>query len=222
MYADIFFITLFIFGASSFLSWFITFDYRKTGGKNKLYWSLGLWFFAFATLLEILFSAGYYNRLMADSYIFIVAFLVQLLAAGSIVLLNSKRISTIYLAYSMIADAFLIYALATQPVGNLILNGVFHGTLPALITIGSSVITVPAAVILVVVSLLSLKKKMNLRIVSIILGIIVLSATGALYIASFPAFLYVGNLVGILLLWLGFLHFGPVTSVKGVKEHVNG
>ncbi len=222
MYGEVFAVTLFVFAASFLLSLIISAGYFRQRKSSTMFWSCGLWLFSVSALLEVFFSAGYFSEAAIDSYLFLVALLVQLLSLGSISLLPSGKYLKPYAVYSIGTDVFLVYALAASSVGNIILNGVVYGALPVIVTVGSSLITFPAAAILLAVAALSYRKTHNRKLLSIIAGTIVVSAAGALYIAYFPAFLYVAELIGIVLLWIGFVDFSVFSRFVGVAKHVNG
>ncbi len=222
MYGEVFGVTVFVFAASFLLSTIISYSYMGSRGKSVLFWALGMWLFAAAAFLEILYSAGIYSEFLIDLYLFLVAFLVQLLSMGSVLLVKSTLIARAYAVYSIAADIFLVYALASTTVGNLLLDGVVHGSIPLAVIAGSSAITFPAAVILVAVSAISFRRKRCWKLLSIITGTVVVSAAGTLYIASFPSLLYVAELVGIVLLWAGFVDFSSIFRLVEVRKHVNG
>ena len=84
--------------------------------------------------------------------------IVEFLALGSVSLLNKKRLTESYLIFNIAADIFLLFSLATNNVGDIITHGVVFGPLPILVTIASSMVTFPAAVLLVVISAVSYRK----------------------------------------------------------------
>ena len=47
-------------------------------------------------------------------------------------------------------------------------------------------------------------QKHNPRMLSIILGVIVVATAGSLYIAAIPELLYYSEFIGMVLLWFGF------------------
>ncbi len=130
--------------------------------------------------------------------------IVELLALGSISLVKSDNIKRVYLLYCIIISAVTLYFVITEPVGNLITNYVVFGPLPLGIIASSSLATFPAALILIVVAAQSYRQKKNNKMLSIIIGTIIVSIAGGLYIAKFPAFLYIAEFIGIILLWFGF------------------
>ena len=213
--------TLFIFMASAVLAFLLTKHY--VGGKNRsfLYWSAGMWLFAFAVLLEVVFSFSIYKPVLMGTYLFAVAVLVQMLSLGSLNLLKKRGFMLSYAVYSVIVDIFLLFSLVLTPVGNIIINGVVFGALPLLVTIASSFVTFPAAAILIVTAVLSYRTRKSYKMLDIIAGTVVVSIAGTLYIAAFPAFLYFAEFIGILLLWFGFVNFRTLFVKKEVNKVVN-
>ena len=75
---------------------------------------------------------------------------------------------------------------------------------PLLVTVFSTLITIPASIVLLAVAILGYLKTKNKKMLSIIAGVVFVVIAGTLYIVSFPALLYISEFVGILLLWYGF------------------
>ncbi len=214
--------TIIIFVLSFGLSTVITASYRNNRTSSLLTWSVGLWVFSIAVLLEVLFSTGIYSQILIKSYLFLVALLVELLALGSVLLLRNKRFTAGYSIYAAISTIFLLYVMATAgSLGNLLSNGVVFGLIPVMVAIGSALISGPAAVLLILISAVSYRKRKDPKLLSIIAGVVVVSIAGSLYIAAFPAFLYYSEFVGVLLLWLGFVDFkNMMSNWRSVKKNV--
>lgn len=189
---------------SVLLSIVLTRSYFRHKSASYIAWSAGLWLFTIAVLEELLFSDGIYSQFMIKVYLALVAILVQFLAIGSLMLAGKRMANRAYYLYSIAATAFLIFTLAISSVGDIITNYVVYGPLPLMTTAASSMVTFPAAVILIVMAALSYKQTHNRKMLSIIAGVIVVSIAGTLYIAKFPSFLYYAEFIGILLLWAGF------------------
>ena len=199
------FSTLMIFALTVPLASLMTYKYIGKRGKHQLYWSIGLWLFAFGVLLEVLFSFNIYNQILIKTYLLAVALLVAFLALGSVALLKNKKFQLYYGIFMIFSTVFVFYSLLVSNIGDILTNYVVFGFLPVLIVIASSIMTFPAAAILIIVAVLSYRKTSNKKMLSIITGVIIVSIAGSLYIAHFPAFLYYSEFIGILLLWLGFI-----------------
>lgn len=193
---------------SVILALFLTNLYKNRKSLNYASWSIGLWLFTLGVLEEVMFSVGLYSQFLIRSYLVIVAVLVMFLAMGSLQLTDYRRFRILYYLYSLATTVFILLVMYITPIGNIISNYVVFGPLPILVTISSSLITFPAAVIILIVALMSYRRTQSYKMLSIIAGVIVVSVAGTLYIAKFPAFLYYAEFVGILLLWIGF--FNPV------------
>ncbi len=183
----------------------MTYKYVKKKGKSQLYWSIGLWLFALGVLLEVLFAFNIYNQVLIKAYLISVALLVSFLALGSVVLLKNKKVLLYYSIFLVISAFFVLYSLIASNIVNVLTDHVVYGILPILVVISSSIMTFPAAAILIAVAVISYRKTSNKKMLSIIAGVIIVSAAGSLYIAHFPTFLYYSEFIGILLLWLGFI-----------------
>lgn len=206
--------TALIMVLSAILAYFMTSKYFSARNKSMAFWSIGLWLFTVGVLEEILFASGVYSQLLIKSYLAIVAILVQFLAMGSLSLVPSKKIQNAYLVYSVAAFVFLVYSLGVTGIGNIISSSVVFGPLPLLVILSSSLITFPAAVILLITAAVTYRRTRSNKMLSIIAGVIIVSVAGTLYIAKFPAFLYLAEFIGILLLWLGFFDFKSRSQPK--------
>lgn len=215
MYTVVAVSTIIIFVLSFFLSTLISVSYARDRSHSALLWSLGMWTFSVCVLLETFFAMGTYSQFLIKLYLVLVAVLVEFLAMGSLTHVHRKMFVYLYAAYSIAITAFLAYEMVTVgPLGNLLREGVVNGSLPTMVTVGSVLITAPGATLLIILPLISFLKEKNFRILSIILGVLVLSAGGTLYIASFPSVLYLSEFVGILLMWIGYINFRSIFPRK--------
>lgn len=197
-------ITSVTFVLSAVLALFLFSSYRRARRPSLAFWTAGMAVFTFGVLLEILFALDIVPLVLVDVYLFSVALIVELLALGSMELLSSRAKRRAYQAFCVATTAFLALMLALYGSVNIVQDYVAFGN-PALpVILGSSFITFPASVILVWMALLSYSKTGSRKMLSIVAGVIVVVIAGTLYIAAFPAFLYVSEFIGILLLWAGF------------------
>ena len=199
------FSTLLIFFLTVPLASLMTYNYIKKKGESRFYWSVGLWLFAFGVLIEVLFAFNIYSQILIKTYIFTVAILVAFLSLGSAVLLKNKKFFMYYSIFLILSAIFVEYSLINSNVGNVLTNHVVFGILPVLVVISSSIMTFPAAAVLILTAVLSYRKTSSKKMLSIISGVVIVSIAGSLYIAHFPAFLYYSEFIGIFLLWLGFV-----------------
>ena len=178
--------------------------YQKNHGLHLLYWGLGLLVFVISVFLELLMAAGIFSRFLIDLYLFLVAILVDFLAMGSFALFGNKKYLNYYYLYTGLASIFLLITLILYPVGRIIIHHIVFGPLPLMVVVSSSFVSFPAAFFIILIAALSYKKSRNIKLLSIIAGVIVVSIAGTLYIAAIPVFLYYAEFIGILLLWIGF------------------
>ncbi len=187
------------------LALIITNRYAKKKTKSLLFWSLGIWCFVVGVFLEVLFAVNIYSNFLIGFYLLIVGLLVEFLALGSVQLLNSKKINMIYYTFAILTTLLLLYSIAVTPIGNVITHYIVYGNIPIFVVLTSSLVTFPAAIILIYTASISFIKTANKKLLGIILGVIIVSIAGTLYIVQYPAFLYIAEFVGILLLWYGFI-----------------
>jgi hypothetical protein len=197
--------TAVIFLLSGALATLLTKKYFKNRNRAYLFWSLGLWCFAAGVMLEVLFALNVYSPLLAIVYLLIVVVLVELLAMGSMELISTKWLKQAYTIFAILATLYVAYTLETTSIGNILVDYVVAGVLPISIVISSSIATFVAAVILFIVALKGYIKTKNRKLLSIIAGVVIVSVAGTLYLVQYPAFLYIAEFIGILLLWLGFI-----------------
>ncbi len=199
--------TIIIFLLSAVLAVYLTRNYLRIKARSLIFWSAGLWLFALGVILEILFAFGIYSEFLIATYLFVVALLVNSLALGSMELLKSRKLKWPYYIFSIAAETALLYSLVVSNIGNIISTYVVWGILPLLVVTMSSIITFVAAIILVVIAVMTYLRTKNKKMLSIIAGVIIVSVAGSLYIVQFPAFLYYSEFIGIVLLWFGFFSF---------------
>ncbi|MGC8514822.1 MAG: hypothetical protein ACP5OC_01640 [Thermoplasmata archaeon] len=204
--------TLIILILSIGLSIIISINLFRKRARSLLFWSAGFWVFSISVAIEVIFAFGIFSGILIRAYLFLVAILVEFLALGSVSLLKRKRTSNTYIIFNIAADIFLLYSLASTSIGDIVTHGVVFGPIPLLVTIASSIVTFPAAVLLVLISAISYRKTRNSKLLSIIVGVIVVSIAGTLYVVAFPSFLYYAELAGIALLWLGFVDFKSLSK----------
>ncbi len=197
-------ITATTFVLSLLLAFYMTRKYRKTRSKPLRFWSLGMQAFSVGVFIEVVFAIGVESNLLVSFYFFLVAMIVELLALGSIQLLKSKQIKNVYYVFCLITTILLLLSVIAYKSPGFVSNYVAWGVPPLLVTIFSTIITIPASLVILAVAIKGYLKTKSVKMISIIAGVIFVGIAGTLYIVSFPSLLYASEFIGILLLWSGF------------------
>jgi len=90
-------------------------------------------------------------------------------------------------------------------------QGIIVGDPPAMLLVLSTIVTVPATIVLLGTAVASLRRTFRWSHVTMIAGACILGAGGAFYIASFPVILYYAEFVGIILLFVGLVNLSRVS-----------
>ena len=171
-----------------------------------LYWGLGLLLFFVTLVQEAVLDFGAWSQALIQSYLVLVAVLVGILSMGSAEISLDRRWRWPYYGYlAATCVALVVVGFTTTISPSIVSSGVVSGVPPASIDLVSSLITFPAAVLLIVSALYGALKYHRFHLIYIAIGTAVISAAGTLYLVSFPATLYYAEFFGILLLFLGFV-----------------
>jgi uncharacterized membrane protein len=130
-------------------------------------------------------------------------FLVELLAIGSVQIFNNKLIKNAYYVYAFAVTLVSILLISINKMPNPVVNYVISGMPSQSVILISSIATSVAVIIILAGAILSYMKTKKIKILSIIIGVILFSIAGTLYIVSFPELLYYGELIAVIFLWLG-------------------
>ncbi len=180
--------------------------FRKERRTCHLYWGVGL-FLVFVTLVEeAVLDIGVWSQLLIQSYLILVAVLVGILSLGSAELSLSGRWRTFWFGYiGVMSAALVVVGLMISVPSSIVVDGVVSGLPPTWISVLSSLVTVPGALLLIVSSLYGAIRQRRFNLLYIAFGTAVISAAGALYLVSLPVTLYYAEFVGVVLLFLGFV-----------------
>ncbi len=212
--------TIVFFILSSALAVSLTNAYMKKNEKSYIYWSLGFWFFALSDLLEVFFAFGIGNTslIIVQVYLFIIAFMVIPIAIGSLELVKSALARRLYVVYSIVTTLILGYYTFSASMNNMISDGMVAGMIPMTVIISSSLITIPATLVIIAIAGMSLVRSRKPKMLWIIAGMLTFAFGGTLYIASFPAAIYYVEFFGLVMLWLGFFDFRVLRKTTLVKK----
>ncbi len=189
-----------------FLAVLVLLRFRKEGRRSHLYWGVGL-LLVFVTLAqEVVLYIGVWSEPFVQTYLILVALLVSILSLGSAELSLKGRWKASWFAFVIVTGVALTVVgfLYTVP-SSIVVDGVVSGSAPTPILLVSSIVTFPAAALLVGSSLYGAIWQKQRHLLFITFGTLVIAAAGALYLVSVPVTLYYAEFVGVALLFLGFV-----------------
>lgn len=195
--------------------------FARSHFPTELMWGVGLALASVATAGELLVYLGVVTTPLLQLYVFLSAAIVGMLSLGSTRVLRQRSVRVGYTAYTLAACALVAVFSFTTPLSpaSMVTGGVISGNPPATLLVLSSLVTVPATLVLLGAVLLALRKQWRWRTVMMGIGASVLAAGGALYIASFPVALYYSEFVGIVLITLGLVSLPHVSAVQDSTGH---
>jgi hypothetical protein len=180
----------------------------RTRKHSQLGWGVGLGFGAAATGIELVAYLGVVSTVMLQAYVFFSAVIVGTLSLGSVRAFRRPIYRNLYAGYIIAVSAIVGVFCFTTPVSDsMVQSGVISGNPPVFLLVLSSLITVPATIVLLGFAVISLRRAFHWKGLLMIAGASVLAAGGAFYIASFPVALYYAEFLGIVLLFIGLTDF---------------
>jgi hypothetical protein len=206
-------VVLTVLAGRGFFRFFVTHRHSQLG------WGVGLAFGAVATGIELSAYLGAVSSIMLQAYVFFSAAIVGTLSLGSVRAFRRPIYRNLYAGYIIATSAVVGLFCFTTPVpGSMVQAGVISGNPPPFLLILSSLITVPATVVLLGFAVISLRRAFHWKGLLMIAGASVLAAGGAFYIASFPVALYYAEFIGIVLLFIGLTDFSRWLNVAPVAS----
>jgi hypothetical protein len=197
----------------------------ETRSRPQVMWGGGLAFAAAAMAVESVVYFGVVNSAILQTYVFLSAAIVGVLSLGATRVLRRPRIESAYTAYTLGAVAVVAAACVVTPLpSSMVSSGIITGNPPLLLILLSSLVTVPATVVLLTATFVSLRRSHRWQTLLMAAGALILGAGGALYIASFPIALYYAEFLGILLLFFGLVSLQSSTTAPALStaSHPSG
>lgn len=203
-----------IFLVNAALAMLLTRFYLKDRSISSLIWGAGMRFFAIAALLELLFAFGVYSGFLAKVYLFAIAMPLLIFSIGHMQFAKSKKVKQYYYYYCIVIAFAFLYIVSTANFGSIFQQYAVYGAMPIAVTALSLLIGISACIVLAAVAIGYYSVKRKWRMLAVIPGAALFLLNNALHLAALsPALLYYYQLLGIMLLWLGFVGFA------GVKEY---
>lgn len=183
--------------------------FRQWLGRRKTYqfaWTLGLGLFAVAAFTQFLAEAYGWSDSVYRLYYFVAAPLVAVLGVGSAFLAN-RRLGIGFALYTVVLSVLFAWVVFTAPVDSAaLLQPIPAGTgFPDSVRIWSPLFTVPGSLALIGIALLSYWRTRLAFNLWIAAGAVVAAGSGSLATFHITWVLYLGDLLGIALMFWGFL-----------------
>ncbi len=195
----------------------------RTGARSQIGWGSGLALAAAAMFVEGIVYVGFVDSPLLQAYVFLSAAIVGVLSLGATRVLKSPRIESIYSIYTLAACGTVALACAVTPLPDaMVTGGIIAGNPPLILLLLSSFVTVPATILLLSATFLSLQRSGRWPTILMAAGAITLGAGGTLYIASFPIALYYAEFLGILMLFGGLVSLPQTAPARAAAGTTPG
>jgi hypothetical protein len=184
---------------------------------HQLIWAFGFLLFAIAVGLEAYSETWGWNNFSYRLYSSTFATLVAFLGCGSVFLLKGKKWGAFFLLYTLLASAMVTYLSFTVPIREeALVRGVAVGArgMPVMVRMIYPMLTIPGSIALIFGSLWSWfsfwrktgivmnEKSFNLWIAA---GALIVALSGTIAKTGYTGFLYLGELIGISMMYYGFV-----------------
>jgi hypothetical protein len=196
-------------------------EFRSNRKFTQLWWAGGLALAAAAMAVEAVVYIGVVTESLLQAYVFFSAAIVGILSLGATKVLHRPRLERGYTYYTLVTCLAVAGASFLTPLSRaaMVSQGIIVGNPPLVLLVLSSLVTVPATVVLLSASVVALRRTWKWQTLLMIGGALILGAGGALYIASFPVALYYAEFIGILLLFFGLIGLPKPTAAAAASGH---
>jgi hypothetical protein len=198
-------------------------QYLQRRGTHQLVWAIALFIFSFAAFCEFYSEVWGWPVLLYKVYYVTAAALVAYLGLGTIYLIWKRRVGNIFLGIFLVLTTAMLIAALTASVDTTALQErgvtVAGKAMPGHVRLFSPLHTVPGTLALVGGALYSVylfwrrRQRLAYRIsanILIALGAMVIAAAGSMARAGQTAWLYPAEMVGTVLMFIGFLQAGTL------------
>ncbi|HIH50504.1 TPA: hypothetical protein HA291_03570 [Candidatus Micrarchaeota archaeon] len=206
---------LLVFIVNAALAMLLARFYIKGKSMSSLIWSSGMRMFAIAVLVELLFAFGVYSEFLAKVYLLAIAMPLLAFSIGHMQFVRSRKAKRAYYYYCIALVSILLYVLYTANIWGIFNGYEIYGALPLPVMAVSLFIAVSSLAVISFVSVRNYVARRRAKVLAIIPGAILFLAVDILHFAALPPlFLYYCQLLGIALVWVGFVGFAGVKEYK--------
>ena len=198
-------------------------QYLQRRGLHQLSWAAALFVFSFAAFCEFYSEVWGWPVLLYKVYYVAAAALVAYLGLGTIYLIWKRRAGNIWLGVFLTLTTIMLIAALTAPVDTVALQErgvtVAGKAMPRYVRLFSPLHTIPGTLALVGGALYSVylfwgrRQRLAYRIsanIFIAVGAMVIAVAGGMARAGRTAWLYPAEMVGTVLMFVGFLQAGTL------------
>ena len=180
-----------------------------------MFFGFGLLCGAAAMAVELGAYLGWVPSWMLQLYVFLSAAIVGVLSLGSARAFGLRVFEPVYGLYQAVAIGLVAwFSFTTSMPTSMVRDGILSGNPSATLLVLSSLVTVPATVVLLAAAVVHLRRSFRPKGVLMVAGACVLGAGGAFYVASFPVILYYAEFVGIVMLFLGLTDLSRLSLAR--------
>ncbi len=181
-------------------------QWRSRRKPYQVAWAVGLLLFTVAAFMQFLAETYGWSDPVYRAYYFVAATLVAVLGVGSAFLVN-RRLGLGFALYTAVLSLGFAYVVLTASVDLAILQRPMPGGLafPESVRIWSPLFTVPGSLALIGIAVYSFWRTRLVFNLWIAAGGIAAAASGGLATLGVTWVLYLGELVGVALMFWGFL-----------------
>jgi hypothetical protein len=206
-------------------------QYRRRRGVHQLVWSIALFVFSLAAFCEFYSEVWGWPVLLYRIYYVTAAALVAYLGLGTIYLIWKRKVGNVFLVIFVALIATMLVVALLAPVDTVALQErgvtVAGKAMPSYVRTFSPLHTIPGTLALVGGAVYSVflfwrrRDRLAYRIsanIFIAAGAIVIAAAGGMARAGQTEWLYPAEMVGTVLMFIGFLQAGTLRRKPGISD----
>lgn len=193
-------------------------QYRSRKKMHQLIWTISFLLFTFAAFAEFYSEVAGWNPTLYRFYYVSAASLVAFMGAGTVYLLANRALAHGFLAIIVVVALTMLWkALGTQLLTENFVPGVTVAgkAMPSSVRIFSPILTIPGTLALVGGALMSWWRTRTVYNLFIAAGAFIIAGSGSMARLGQAQFLYLGEMVGLVVLFYGFIRSREVSRKPG-------
>ncbi len=199
-------------------------QYSRRRKTHQAVWTLALLMFAVAAFMEFYSEVAGWNALMYRWYYVLAASLVGFLGAGTMFLLSNRPIAWGYFGFVVIVTLIMLFkALGAALMTEAFIPGITVAgkAMPSDVRLFSPFLSGTGTLALVGGALFSWAKTKRVYNLFIAVGPLIIAAVGSLARFGMTNYLYLGEMLGLAILYVGFIKSQEVLRPINAKRRVS-